>query len=76
MRRKEIKGIKYARVTKPVSVTPLNYSLKTVTLMIVYFGKKMKYLEENKIIYNKPTKNGNYFIFPKDILEIFSSPFH
>ena len=44
--------------------------------MIVYFGKKMKYLEENKVIYNKPTKNGNYFIFPKDILEIFSSPFH
>ena len=31
--------------TKPVSVTPLKYSLK--------------YFEENKLIYTKLTKNGN-----------------
>ena len=34
----------------------------------------MKYLEENKIIYNKPTKNGNYFYISKRNRETISSP--
>ena len=36
--------VKYVKVknapTKSVSMIPLKYSLKTVTLMIVYFGKE------------------------------------
>ena len=31
------------------------------------FSESKKYLEENKVIYNKPTKNGNFFIFRKEI---------
>ena len=55
-------------------MTPLKYSLKTVKLMTVYFGKELKYLEENKVIYNKQTKNGNYFYIPKRDRETISSP--
>ena len=38
------------------------------------FWERMKYLEENKVIYNKPKKNGNYFYIPKRGQEIVSSP--
>ena len=34
----------------------------------------MKHFEENKVIYNKPTKNGNSFYISKRDREIISSP--
>ena len=34
----------------------------------------MKYFEENKVIYNKPTKNGNSFYISKRDRETISSP--
>ena len=34
----------------------------------------MKYLEENKVIYNKPTKYGNSFYISKRDRETISSP--
>ena len=38
------------------------------------FLERMKYLEENTVIYNKPTKNGNYFYISKRDRETISSP--
>ena len=38
------------------------------------FLERMKYLEDNKVIYNKPTKNGNYFYISKRDRETISSP--
>ena len=43
--------------------------------MILYFGKEWSYLEENNLIYNKPTENGNSFYISKRDLETISSPF-
>ena len=36
--------------------------------------ERMKYLEENKVIYNKPTKNGNSFYISKRDRKTISSP--
>ena len=38
------------------------------------FSESKKYLEENKVIYNKPTKNGNSFYISKRDRETTSSP--
>ena len=38
------------------------------------FLERMKYLEENTVIYNKPRKNGNYFYISKRDRETISSP--
>ena len=38
------------------------------------FWKRMKYLEENKVIYNKLIKNGNSFYISKRDRETISSP--
>ena len=56
-------------------MTPLNYSLKTVTLMIVCFGKKRNILKRIKLFIINRQKTEIIFIFPKEILETFSSPF-
>ena len=37
------------------------------------FWERMKYLEENEVIYNKPTTNGNSFYFSKRDRETASS---
>ena len=55
------------RPTKPISMIPLKYSMKTVTVIL-------KYLEENELIYNKPTKNGNSFDISNRDRETASSP--